>query len=98
MEKSNQPPQTEGCLAEGEPVDLWYYRVEQPSRSVPRETREPQAGPASCLSHSASKVPIGPRVAWRKENRWTCGTTESNNRREAYPGKRVSRKRDPHPA
>jgi hypothetical protein len=38
-------------------VDLWYYRVEQPSRSVPRETREPQAGPASCLSHSASKVP-----------------------------------------
>ena len=57
MEKSNQPPKTEGCLAEGEPVDLWYYRVEQPSRSVPRETREPQAGPASCLSHSASKVP-----------------------------------------
>jgi hypothetical protein len=39
-----------------------------------------------------------PRVAWRKENRWTFGTTESNNRREAYPGKRVSRKRDPHPA
>ena len=56
MEKSNQQPKTEGCLAEGEPVGLWYYRVEQPSRSVPRETREPQAGPASCLSHSASKV------------------------------------------
>src|ERR1039458_6938238 len=57
MEKSNQPPKTEGCLAEGEPVDLWSYRVERPSRSVPRETREPQAGPASCLSNSASKVP-----------------------------------------
>src|SRR5450759_1372194 len=56
MEKSNQPPKTEGCLAEGEPVDLWFYRVEQPSRSVLRETREPQAGPASCLSNSASKV------------------------------------------
>ena len=57
MEKSNQLPKTEGCLAEGEPVDLWSYRVERPSRSVPRETREPQAGPASCLSNSASKVP-----------------------------------------
>src|ERR1035437_7894531 len=56
MEKSNQLPKTEGCLAEGEPVDLRYYRVEQPLRSVPRETREPQAGPASCLSNSASKV------------------------------------------
>src|ERR1039458_8062372 len=57
MEKSNQQPKTEGCLAEGEPVDLWSYRVERPSRSVPRERREPQAGPASCLSNSVSKVP-----------------------------------------
>jgi hypothetical protein len=56
MEKSNQQPKTQGCLAEGEPVDLGFYRVERPSRSVPRETREPQAGPASCLSNSASKV------------------------------------------
>ena len=56
MEKSNQLPKTEGCLAEGEPVDLWYYRVKQPSRSVSRDKREPQAGPASCLSDSASKV------------------------------------------
>jgi RNA-directed DNA polymerase len=36
-------------------VDLWGHRVERPSRSVPREKREPQAGPASCLSNSASK-------------------------------------------
>src|SRR3989442_15964697 len=56
MEKSNQLPKTEGCLAEGEPVDLWYYRVERPSRSVLREKREPQAGPASRLSNSASIV------------------------------------------
>ena len=56
MEKSNQLPKTEGCLAEGEPVDLWFYRVERPSRSVPREKREPQVGVASCLSNSASKV------------------------------------------
>jgi hypothetical protein len=56
MEKSNQLPKTEGCLAEEEPVDLWYYRSERPSRSVSREKREPQAGPASCLSNPASKV------------------------------------------
>ena len=58
MEKSNQLPKTEGCLAEGEPVARWCYRVERPSRSVPRERREPQAGFASCLSNSASKVQI----------------------------------------
>jgi RNA-directed DNA polymerase len=56
MEKSNQLPKTEGCSAEGEPVDLWYYRVKRPSRSVSRDKREPQAGPATCLSNSASKV------------------------------------------
>ena len=55
MEKSNQLPKTEGCLAEGEPVDLWFSRDERPSRSVSRDKREPQAGPASCLSNSASK-------------------------------------------
>ena len=41
---------------EGELVDLWFYRVERPSRSVPREKREPQVGSASCLSNSASKA------------------------------------------
>src|SRR5260221_11769535 len=56
MEKSNNLPKTEGCLAEGEPVDLLYYRVKRPSRSVSRDKREPQAGPASRLSDSASIV------------------------------------------
>ncbi len=56
MEKSNQQPKTEGCSAEGAPIDLWYYRSERLSRSVLREKREPQAGPASGLSDSASKV------------------------------------------
>ena len=37
-------------------MDLWYYRVERPSRSVSRDKREPQAGPASRLSNSASKA------------------------------------------
>lgn len=56
MEKSNPLPKTEGCSAEGEAViDLQYYQAKRPTRSVPREKREPQAGPASCLSDSASK-------------------------------------------
>ena len=37
-------------------MDLWFSRVERPSRSVSRDKREPQAGPASCLSNSASKA------------------------------------------
>src|SRR2546422_7448393 len=56
MEKSNQLPKTEGCLAEGEPVDLLHYRVKRPSRSVSRDKSEPQAGSASRLSDSASIV------------------------------------------
>jgi RNA-directed DNA polymerase len=36
-------------------VDLWFYRKERPSRSVSTGKREPQAGPASGLSHSASR-------------------------------------------
>jgi hypothetical protein len=56
MEKFNQLPKTEDCLAEGELVDLWCYRVERPSRSVSRDKREPQAGVASGLSNSASKA------------------------------------------
>src|SRR5258708_19547282 len=56
MEKSNQLPKTEGCLAEGEPVDLLYFRLKRPSRSVLRDKREPQAGPAFCSSDSASIV------------------------------------------
>src|SRR6266853_5980994 len=56
MEKSNQLPKTEGCSAEGEPVDLWFFRVKRPSRSVSRDKREPQVGVASCLSDSASKA------------------------------------------
>src|SRR5947199_10742147 len=55
MEKFSQLPKTEGCSAEGEPVDLLYFRLKRPSRSVSRDKREPQAGPASCLSNRASK-------------------------------------------
>src|SRR6188474_2781989 len=55
MEKSSQHPKTEDCSAEGQPVDLWYYRKERPTRSVSREKREPQAEPAFGLSNSASR-------------------------------------------
>jgi hypothetical protein len=55
MERSNQPPKAEDCLADGQPVDLWFYRKEQPSRRVSTAWCEPQAGPASGLSHSASR-------------------------------------------
>ena len=40
----------------GEPVDLRFCRSQRLSRSVPRDKREPQAGPASRLSNSASKA------------------------------------------
>ena len=56
MEKSNQLPKTEDCLAKGEPVDLGGHRLERPSRSVSREKREPQAGVASGSSNAASKA------------------------------------------
>jgi RNA-directed DNA polymerase len=55
MEKSNPLSKTEGCSGGGAMPDLAYFRVQRPTRSVPREKREPQAGPASGLSHSASK-------------------------------------------
>jgi hypothetical protein len=58
MEKFNQLPKTEGCLAEGSPIVPWVCRAERPLRSVLRDKREPQAGPASCLSDSASKLQI----------------------------------------
>ena len=55
MEKSNQQPKPEDCPPQGGPVDLWYYRTKQRDGSVSREKREPQTGPASCLSNTASK-------------------------------------------
>jgi len=55
MEKSNQQPEPEDCPAKGDSVELGLCRVERLPGSVSREKREPQAGPASCLSNSASK-------------------------------------------
>jgi RNA-directed DNA polymerase len=57
MAESNQQPKPEDYPAKGGTVDLWYYRTERSKGSVSREKREPQAGPASCPSNSASKVP-----------------------------------------
>lgn len=55
MEKSSQQPKAEGCSAGTEPVDLWFFRKKRPLGSVPTVKCEPQAGPASCLSNSASR-------------------------------------------
>jgi hypothetical protein len=56
MERSNQPPKPECCSEKGgEEEDLHYYRTERSRRSVHREKREPQLGPASRLSDTASK-------------------------------------------
>src|SRR2546426_4411472 len=85
MEKFNQLPKTEGCSAEGEPVDLWFYRVKRPSRSVSRDKREPQAGPASRLSDSASIVQgaSGDGVCWPEPKTETPVTGEGV---EGLPG------------
>ena len=53
--RSNQPPKTEDCSVEGQPVDLWVHGKERLSRSVSTAKREPQAGPASSLSNPASR-------------------------------------------
>jgi hypothetical protein len=57
MERPNQPPKTEGCSEAQGTVDLWFFRTKRRQRSVPPGTREPQAGVASGLSHSAPKQP-----------------------------------------
>ena len=56
-------------------MELWLRRVERPTRSVPREKREPQAGVASCLSNSASKS------ARRKRGRCQRTGTQHGNAR-----------------
>jgi retron-type reverse transcriptase len=85
MEKSNQQPKPEDYPAKGEPVDLWYYRVEQSKGSVSREKREPQAGPASCSSNTASKVPDASGEAVRLAEPET-ETTVSGEDVEGLPG------------
>ncbi len=58
MARSNQPPKPECCLAEGQGKIHWKDQTERRPGSVHREKREPQAGPASCSSNSASTMPI----------------------------------------
>ena len=56
MERPNQPPKTEGCSEPQEPVDLHYFRLKGKPRSEPPGKCGPQAGVASGLSNSASKL------------------------------------------
>ena len=56
MERSNQPPKPECCSTKGEEgAGRNRSRPERSRRSVHREKREPQLGPASRLSNTASK-------------------------------------------
>ena len=74
MERSNQPPKTQCCPAEGqEPVDLWYAGTKRGQGSVHRKPHGPQAGVAPCLSNTASKesaaggdavIPTEPNMGW----------------------------------
>ena len=57
MERFNQPPRPECCLVEGQGKIHRKDQTERRQGSVHRETRGPQAGHASCLSNSASKLP-----------------------------------------
>jgi len=56
MERPNQPPKTEGCSEPQEPVEVLYLGLKGKPRSVPPGKREPQAGVASGLSNSASRL------------------------------------------
>ena len=45
MERSSQPPKTEGCSTEGqEPIDLWFYRAERPSEKRTQEQARAASG------------------------------------------------------
>jgi retron-type reverse transcriptase len=66
-------------------VDLWFYRKERLSRSVSTAKREPQAGPASGLSDSASKESSasGQDVVMHESNTKSPGNGEGE---EGLPG------------
>jgi len=55
MGRPNQPPQPECCREEGQATAPDGAGAEQPPGGVHRDRREPQAGVASRLSHSAPK-------------------------------------------
>lgn len=85
MERPNQPPKTEGCSQQQEPVDLHYFRLKRPGRSVPPGKCEPQAGVASGSSNPASKriVASGNAVGLSKPNIEVAAQGEAT---ESSPG------------
>jgi hypothetical protein len=91
MEKSNQQPKAEGCSVGTEPVNLWFYRKKRPPRSVPAVTCEPQAGPASCLSNSASKDSNASGEALNSAEPKTDVTAKGEVREDSPGSKSVAR-------
>src|ERR1035441_3641618 len=68
MEKSNQLPKTEDCLAEGRPVDLWYYRDERPSRSALLQLFASYRSPIESRAEGSSSGHLRSHPANRKTN------------------------------
>jgi RNA-directed DNA polymerase len=58
------------------PVDLQFFRVQRPSRSVLTGKREPQAGPASGLSNTASKRADTGGEAVKKAETYSSATSQ----------------------
>jgi RNA-directed DNA polymerase len=85
MEKSNQQPMPEDCLPKGGEMEASFHCAERWAGSVSREKREPQAGPASCLSNSASKATNagGEAVKWAEPR---TKTTAKGEVVEGLPG------------
>src|SRR5688572_7805931 len=95
MERSNQPPKPECCPPKGgEKVDLHYFQTERSRRSVHREKREPQAGPASCLSNSASKTTNAAGEGFRLSEPKTKDTNRGEVSEELPGSQSVARAED----
>ena len=54
MERSSQPPKTEGCSTEEQaPIDLWFYRAERPSERRTQEQARAASGTRIPLKQSS---------------------------------------------
>jgi len=73
--KANQLPKTEGCSAEGEPVDLLYYRVERP---VEKRTRV-------SVSRKRDRIPLK-QLSLESSRRKRDGVRYRNNTERPAPG------------
>jgi len=58
MERSSQPPKTEGCSTEGqEPIELWFYRAKRPSERRTQVQARAASGTRIPLKQSSLESP-----------------------------------------